>query len=602
MHWIFKKTWFWLGVICLMTVIAYGNSFQVPFIYDDAGQIVESAFIKNPAFLPKLFTSDYYQLSPKRYRPVTVLFYFIQYAFWRLNPWGYHLFKLLLHLANVILLYRYLRLLRTGSVVALFGAALFSLHPAHTETITCISFLDDPLMFFWFMLSVISATRAVRLINRQWSWYVASLIFYLLALASKELALVLPIWLALQFSIVHFPGFSKRTRFWLGYIIVSLFWVLIRFYLMEKDSWLMASAGPEIGRLHLIVATYLHYLRVAFLPINLCLDYVYPLPGGIFALSVIILIPIALIASIILIILSAKSRYLFLGWGWFLLAILPLGNIIPQPRLIADRYLYLPLVGFSLVIAVLADQLRRKFKKKYSRLIMPISLICIFLWWGSLIREQNRIWGNPRMLWEDILRISPRSATARNNLGSAYLFRGELDLAEEELRLALGNNPPQKFQAVIQTNLALVQWAAGLKDDAIASLKMAVRADPTYAPAVYELGNIYYREGDGSAALQEYRQALRLAPYDYIIYDHLAALSASRGEWKEAAGYARRTVDLNPDFAIGYDHLGIIYANQGMGDEARTQWRRALELDPNLESALNNLAATEGSKEVPKVR
>ncbi len=588
-----NREWFWLGLICLATVIAYGNSFQVPFIYDDANQIVESAFIKNPAFLPQLFTSDYYQLSPKRYRPVTVIFYFIQYAFWRLNPWGYHLFKLLLHLSNLILLYRYLRLLRTGGIVALLGAAFFALHPAHTETITCISFLDDPLMFFWFMLSAITATRAVRLVDRQWSWYGASLIFYLLSLASKELALILPLWLALQFRIDRFPGFSRRARFWLGYIIVSLFWVSIRFYWMEKGGWLMASAGPEIGRLHLIAATYLHYLRVAFLPINLCLDYVYPLPGGVFALPAIILLPIALIASIILIASATKSRYLLLGWGWFLLAILPLANIIPQPRLIADRYLYLPLAGFSLVIAVLVDQLRRKIGGRYSRLIMPISLVLIFLWWGSLIREQNRLWGNPMMLWEDILRVSPRSATARNNLGSLHLARGELDLAEEEFRLSLANNPPRKFRAIIHTNLALVQWGRGLKEEAVISLKDAAVADPTYAPAFYEMGNIYYRQGAGAAALREYRKALRLAPYDYVIYDHLTALSASRGQWEEAEKYARRAVDLNPDFAIGYDHLGVIYANQGRGDKARAQWRRALELDPNLESARKNLETSE---------
>lgn len=590
MLWIFKKKWFWLGLICLATMVAYGNSFQVSFIYDDANQIVESAFIKNPAFLPKLFTSDYYQLSPKRYRPVTVATYFIQYSLWRLNTWGYHFFKLLLHLANVILLYRYLRLLRTGSVVALLGAALFSLHPAHTEAITCISFLDDPLMLFWFMLSVITATRAVRLIYRQWSWYAASIIFYILSLASKELALILPIWLALQFLVDRFPGFSRRVWFWLGYIVVSLFWIFIRFYWMEKEGWLMISAGPEISRIHLIAATYLHYLRVALIPINLCLDYVYPLPVGVFALSPSILLPIAIIVSIILIYMAVKSRYFLLGWGWFLLAIFPLGNIIPQPRLVADRYLYLPLVGFSLVIAVLIDQLRRRIGGRYFRLSIPIVLILVFIWWGGLIREQNYLWGNPMMFWEDILRVSPRSATAHNNLGSLYLSRKEYGSAEEEFRMALQVDPPRQFRAVAYTNLALVQWGQGAEEEAVDSLKKAIGADPEYTPAFYELGKIYYQQGKEQAALSAYREALSLSPYDYIIYDYLSALSASQGRWEEAAGYARRSVELNPDFAIGYDHLGIIYANLGRRADAIRCWRESLELDPDLESARNNLA------------
>ena len=593
MYWIFKKTWFWLGLICLATVIAYGNSFRVPFIYDDTNQIVESAFIKNPAFLPKLFTPAYYQLSAKRYRPVTVLFYFIQYAFWRLNPWGYHLFKLLLHLTNVILLYCYLRLLRTGGAVALLGAAFFALHPAHVETITCISFLDDPLMFFWFLLGVIAALQTVRSTGRRWPWYGASLFFYLLALASKELALVLPLWLALQFWTLRFPGPSRRSRFWLGYIIVSLAWVVIRFYLLERDHWLMISAGREIGRLNHIAATYLHYLRVAFLPINLCLDYVYPLPGGVFALPTIILLPLTFIAAIILVILSAKSRYLLLGWGWFLLAILPLGNLIAQPRLVADRYLYLPLAGFSLAIAFLVHRVGARIKGGYHRLLFIISLLLLFICWGSLVREQNRIWGNPGLLWEDIIRYSPRSATAHNNLGSLYLARKEFGLAGAEFKEALSCSPPARHRAIAYTNLGLLRWEEGLTEAAITNLKTASETDPTYAPAGYELGKIYYRQGKAPSALREYRRALSLTPYDYIIYDHLAALFASQARWQEAEESARRAVALNPDFAIGFDHLGVIYANQKRGEKARAQWRRALELDPNLESARKNLAAAE---------
>ncbi|HDL65162.1 MAG TPA: tetratricopeptide repeat protein, partial [Proteobacteria bacterium] len=346
-----------------------------------------------------------------------------------------------------------------------------------------------------------------------------------------------------------------------------------------------------------------HYLRVAFFPINLCLDYVYPLPGGVFSLPVIILFPVAFLASTILILSSVKSRFLLLGWGWFLLALLPLANLIPQPRLIADRYLYLPLAGFSLVIAFLADQLIIKIRGRYSRLIIPISLALIFIWWGSLVREQNRFWQSPQLLWEDILRVSPRSAAAHNNLGSLYLARGEYGPAGDEFRKALSVQPPEKFQAIVYTNLGIVQWAEGLKAEAVASLKTAARADPTYAPAIYERGLIYYREGNIEAALRAYRRALSLTPYDYMIYDHLATLFASRGEWDESARYARRAVELNPDYAIGFDHLGIIYANQGRGDEARAQWRRALDLEPNLESARRNLAAAEGLEKlkVPKV-
>lgn len=589
---IFKKDWVWLGMICLATVIAYGNSFQVPFVYDDFSQIVESAFIKNPAFLPKLFTSDYFQLSPKRYRPGSVIFYFIQYAFWRLNPWGYHLFKILLHLTNVILLYWYLRLLRTGAVIALLGAAFFSLHPAHTETITCISFLDDPLMFFWFMLSLIAATRSFSG-NRDKAWYSLSLVFYILALASKEPAIVLPVWLFLQCWICSFPRRSRRYFFWCGYLVTTGIWIMIRFIIMNRVGPATDSVSLTVGGLTLAIPSFLHYLRVAFFPVNLCLDYSLPLAGGVFALPwlwsfLLVLLGISFILGGIF-----KSRFLLLGWGIFVIAILPCLNLIRTPQLVSDRYLYLPLAGLSLVVASLAQKVRSELRPGRCRGLFNIGIIIFLLCWGTLIRGRNQVWQSPRRLWKDVIEYSPGSVTALSNLGSRYLEEGNFSRAEEYYRMALEwpSNPSKKV--VVYTNLAEVYWEQGRKDEALRYLKDAIRMYPWLPRTFSTRGHFFFQKGEIKLALKDYGSALKLSPYNYRVYDYLAELFGSQHRWEEAAGYARRAVELNPDFAIGYDHLGIIYANQGRGEEARAQWRCALDLDPNLESARTNLAMSE---------
>ncbi len=587
------KTCAILALILLATVIAYGNSFRVPFIYDDTNQIVENALVKNPSLIPRLFTPEFYKLSPKRFRPVTVLFYVLQYAFWRLNPWGYHLFKLLLHLVNIILLYAYLRLLRTGTPVALGAAALFALHPAHVETVTCISFLDDPLMFFWFFLSLIAATRATRVNRRPWTWTFFSLFFYLLSLASKELALVLPLWIFLQLLTERFPGISRRARFWLGFIAVSLVWVAIRFFILEKEGWLMISAAREMGPVNVVSATYLHYLRVALIPVNLCLDYVYPLPHGVFSLPANSILLLALAAGMLILGCAARSRLLFLGWGWFIVALLPIANIISQPRLVADRYLYLPLTGFCLVFSFLFDRLRNGCKSRLGRLIVGACFLLVLISFGVLVHSENRTWADPRLLWEDILRTSPASVAARNNLGSIYLSEGKPAAAESMFRDALDREPPEKYRAVILTNLALSRWEQGEAENAVGLLVRGAAADPDYAPAAYELGKIYLSQRKYTEAQGAFRRALGLAPYNYIVHDYLAGFYASRGNWDEAERYARQAVHLNPDSAISYDHLGVIYANQGKGEDARHAWRQALELDPSLESARRNQAAAE---------
>ncbi|MDP8215064.1 MAG: tetratricopeptide repeat protein [Candidatus Euphemobacter frigidus] len=592
MFWIFKKEWFRLLLICLATVIAYGNAFQVPFVYDDLPQIVESAFIKNPAFLPKLFTADYFQLSPKRYRPITVAFYFPQYAFWRLNPWGYHLFKLLLHLANVILLYFYLRLLGVPSNIRVVSAALFALHPAQTETITCISFLDEPLMFFWFMLTLIAATRSLSG-NSGGAWYSISLLFYILSLASKEPAIVLPVWLFLQCLVFSFPGRRRRYFFWCGYLLTTGIWVMIRFGIMNRVGPAPDAVSLTTGGLTLIVSSFLHYLRVAFLPVNLCLDYTLPLSGGVFTLPLLWLCLLVCLGTACILSGIFKSRFLLLGWGIFIISLLPFLNIIRTPHLVSDRYLYLPLAGFSLVGATLALKAGSRLRTGRWRWLFNISFIIVFLCWGTLIQKRNRVWRSPRRLWEDVLNYSPGSVTALSNLGSTYLEKGNFPRAEEYYRMALESFSTPSTTVAVYTNLAEALWEQGRKDEALRTLKNAIRIYPWFPRAFYTRGRFFYREGEVVPALKDYESALKLTPYNYLVYDYLAELFASQHYWEEAEDYARKVIDLNPDYALGYDHLGVIYANQGRGDEARAQWRRALKLDPNLQSVRNNLAAAE---------
>ena len=587
-----KKEWFALAVVCLATVIAYGNSFSVPFVYDDSAQIVESSFIKNFLFFPALFSYEYFKLSPKRYRPLTVAFYFPQYAFWRLNPWGYHLFKLLLHLANVILLYFYLRLLKISFGIGLTAAALFALHPAQTESVACISFLDGPLMFFWFMLTLIAAARSLPG-KKGRGWYRLSLLFYLFALASMESAFVLPFWLFFQSLLFHFPGRSRRVSFWSGYLSVAVFWALIRFFIMNRVGPAPDSVPLSAGGGIMILSTLLHYLKVSFFPFNLCLDYVTPLSGGPFHLSRPPLFLFAGAAAAFILAGMVKSRRLLMGWGIFFICLLPFSNLIRTPHLVSDRYLYLPLAGFSLAAAVLMIKTASSARSAAARRLFTVSLTVILFSWGMLSRERNRTWRDPRFLWKDVLDYSPSSVTALNNLGSVNLEADDLKGAEECFRKALAIARSDRKRAAVSINLAEVLWKQEKRKEALENLEEAGRLYPWEPRIFYTRGHMYYQAGEPDSAMRDYGKALDLDPYHYLTYDYLSELFASQGRWKEAEDFARRAVALNPDFALGYDHLGIILANRGREELAKKYWRKALELDPDLESARKNLAASE---------
>ena len=580
-----------LGIfLCLL---AYSGSFRVGFRYDDYAQIVESSLARNWRFLPRLFTAEYFKLTPKRcYRPFTAASYLFSFAAFRLQPAGYHLFKLMLHLLNVLLLFSYLRRLRIHSQVAALAAALFALHPALSETIICISFVDDPLMTAWFLLALLAADNAGLPGGRGRRWYWLSLVFYLLALGSKELALIFPAWLFWQYLVLGFPPRSRKAGFWLGYLILSLAWIGVRFGWMNQTGWLSAGGQDGVGRLVFIAATYLHYLRVALFPVNLCLDYALPLPRGVLLLSPVMILILTTLAAGALLKIMRRSRSFALGAGTFLLALLPVSNIFLLPNPYADRYLYLPLAGFSLCLALLIFRLSRVRPAGRWRNVPLLAAVFISLSWTALIWRRNLVWQDPIRLWRETIRLSPNSLAAHNNLGWIYYKNNEFSRAEAEFRKALRRNAPYRRQAEVYTNLAEVQWRDGRKESAYQSLAQAVKLNPAAARTRDSRGHFYLQEGKVRAAHSEIQKALGLSPYSYLYYDHLAQVYAQEGELRLAEECLRHALRLRPDYAPGYDHLGIISARQGKKEEAVECWLQALSIDPRLKSARNNLAAS----------
>lgn len=577
----------------LLCLLAYSGSFRVGFIYDDSAQIVESSLVRNWRFLPRLFTAEYFKLTPKRcYRPFTAASYLLSFAVFQLQPAGYHLLKLMLHLLNGLLLFSYLRRLRIRSPVAALAAALFALHPAMIETVTCISFVDDPLMTAWFLLALLAADNACLSGGRGRWWYWLSLVFYLLALGSKELALIFPAWLFWQYLVLGFSPRSRKAGFWLGYLILSLAWIGVRFGWMNQTGWLSAGGQVGVERLVFIAATYLHYLRVALFPVNLCLDYALPLPRGVLLLSPWMILILTTLAAGALLKITRRSRYFALGAGIFFLALLPVSNIFLLPHPYADRYLYLPLAGFSLCLALLIFRLSRAWPAGRWRNVPLLAAVFIALSWTALIWRRNLIWQDPIRLWRETIRVSPNSLAAHNNLGWIYYKNNEFSQAEAEFRKALRGNAPDRRQAEVYTNLAEVQWRDGRKESAYQSLAQAVKLNPAAARPRDNRGHFYFQEGKIARAAAEIETACRLSPYGHLSHDHLAQVYAAQGQLKRAEECLRRVVELRPDFALGYDHLGIISARQGKKKEAIKYWLQALSIDPHLKSARDNLAAS----------
>ena len=629
-------------LLSLIPLCVFLNSLQSGFVYDDIGVIEDNYFIRSLQNIPKIFSRNYFHLANElSYRPVVTLSYFVDYAIWRINPFGYHLTNVILHAINCFLLYAVvLRLVRKRSV-ALFSAILFSIHPCVTEAINAISYREDILATLFIFLSCLCLVHSGKKV-----YYALSLLSYLLSLFSKETAIVMPLFillywaffmrkypsslLAVQKDAVNFPSTLRSnsdesfrsaktgwvryfTNYYLGYILISFFYLIIRFIVLENPleasvGYLQGSIAINFMTMAKILAS---YVKLMFLPFHLSADYtiapVLSVSDTSFITSLTLLASVGfIIFKMITTTVSLHVLYRDRMYSVFMLcffaALLPVLNIIPIGHIMADRYLYLPVAGFCTAISGLLLRgaitqfpvnKRKKFPvynhnilSNYAFVIPLIAVICIFFTARTVLR--NRDWQNEYIFWTKILSEQPQNYDAHNNLGSYFYKQGALDRAICELEEAvrLKKNYPEGHNS-----LGTMYIDKGLIDKAIAEYVEAVKYKPVFPQAYYNLGNACIKKGMVDDAIKFFGKAISQGMYNPQIFNNLGSAYMKKGMMDEAVAQYQRALSVYRDFAEVHSNLGYVYTEKGDLDRAMFELKEALRLQPSHANAHNNLGA-----------
>ncbi|HEY4481478.1 MAG TPA: tetratricopeptide repeat protein [Candidatus Brocadiaceae bacterium] len=629
-------------LLSLIPLCVFLNTLQSGFVYDDIGVIEDNYFIRSLQNVPKIFSRNYFHLANElSYRPVVTLTYFLDYAIWRLNPSGYHLTNVILHTITGVLLYAVLSRLIRKRPVALLSAILFSMHPCVTEAVNAISYREDILATLFIFLSCLCL-----ILSRKKVYYALSLLSYLLSLFSKETAIVMPLFILLYWTFFmrkHYPSFrpvregtvsfpsashvngsesfspakSRWVRdfinYYLGYILISLFYVCIRFIFLKNP--LEVSVGYIQGSIAInfmtMVKILASYVKLMFLPFHLSADYtidpVLSIFDASFITSLTLLVAVGLIifkiinTTVSLHVLNRDRIY-----GMFMLcffaALLPVLNIVPIGHIMADRYLYLPVAGFCIVISGLSFHgvitqpplsKREKFPvynhnilSKIAFVIPLISILCIFFTTKTILR--NRDWRNEYTFWTKILSEQPQNYDAHNNLGNYFYKQGVLDRAIYELEEAvrLKKNYPEGHNS-----LGTMYIDKGLIDKAIAEYVAAVKYRPIFPQAYYNLGNAYIKKGLVDDSIAFFNKAISQGMYNPQVFNNLGSAYMKKGMMDEAVAQYQRALSVYKDFAEVHSNLGYVYTEKGDLDRAMFELREALRLQPNHANAHNNLGA-----------
>jgi tetratricopeptide (TPR) repeat protein len=564
---------FWpIALLVLVCVLVYMNSLSNEFVFDDRATIVENKYLPDLfGSFPSFFSTSYFEIAEAEasYRPVATLSYYLLYAIGKLNPFWYHLGSLILHILNVVLVYSVVKVAQKGSHAALVAGLIFACHPILTEAVNCISFNEDLLttlfylLSFWLYLKTAPEHKAPGFIA-----FPISLVFYFLGLLSKEMAITLPLVVVVYDMAVNTPDgspisfsslrdtLSGRKYYYLGFAGVSLFYLWLRFVILKgPEPAITQTYGGLFERLIFLPFQIVSFFRLVVFPYPLKAEYIYSYPDSFFEIYNIIAVVIFIGVIGFSLYIYKKFRLISFGIWWFIITLLPVSNLIEIANPVAERYLYLPTVGFCMAFSILLVNI----PQKNSRLridkskVIGVCVILLLALYAVISIDRNRDWKNSYNLWSQTLRHVPNSPGVHSNLGRAYFEKGLRKEAVNEFKKAIKIDP-QAYKA--HYNLGFAYEQEGLFPEAIQAYERTIHINPKYANAHFNLGNIHARNGQLAEAAQAYRSVLAIDPKD----------------------------------TNARNNLGVIYARQGKLDQAISQWERILEIEPENQEVQDNIS------------
>ena len=555
----------------LLCLIVYYNSLSHGFVYDDYGVIVENKYISQTGGLFKsLFSQSYFEFSglEASYRPVSTISYFLMYAAAELDPFFYHLVSLLLHMLNTLLVFRLAVLIFQDRLRAMMSSLLFACHPVLTETVNCIAWNDDLLTTLFFLLALIFyiRTRSDSLVSGI-RGYSLSFLFFALGLLSKEMAITLPAVVLLYDLLMReadreaagFEGLwntvRSRISVYAGYAAISLLFLYVRFFVIySPQQFRQTSAGSLLERIIYLPGHIFSFISLTLLPFDLNADHMFSYSDGFFDVRNLagLLICLSLMGSAVYI--YRYSKPVFFGIGWFFITLMPVYNLYEIYHPLAERYLYLPIIGFCLVLTAVLNGIGRKISSRSLRtnpvIWIPVAVIVVIYSFATIVR--NPVWRSNYTLWSNTVQKSPDSFTARGGLGMAYLSRNRLDEAAEQFLIAIQLHPGSHKN-------------------------------------FYNLGLVYHKKGDLKKALENFSRSAELNPASVNAHYNLATIYLQQRLWNPAIRHYRKVNELDPSRAMAYYNLGMAYAMQGQLESAVSAWENVLLLEPHNQMAKKNI-------------
>lgn len=541
-------------------VLVYLNALDSGFLSDDIPAIVRNHLL----FRPARFWHDPAQLlnSMNRLAAGEV-------------PFVYHLTNLILHCINTVLVYYFLSTLFRGATAVLLGSLLFAVHPVHAEAVVWVSGRPYLVIAMFILANYLlyrkAAVNGFR--GRFFLAYLLSVLFFLYdSVRTYGFYYFFPLFLPLADFVEG--EWRRRWKFWLPFFAIAACKALLVkvalagrvIALAEQGGGVPAWNNPLFSAAH----SFFSNLAILLWPVRLTLYHEVSSPP----------LPLVISETVFFLLLLAslpfvfrKAKEMFLAIALFALFLLPTYSPLAVCCMVAERYLYFPLVALSIAVAYFWDRCV-KAPGRFRSAVILLSVAVLSLYALRTMRR-NEDWQDEKRFWQSALASSPQSSRVLAKIGDIYRQEGRLGEAVQAFKKAIALN---SREAAAYNNLGVTHAQMGKDEEALQDYRKAIELKPDFSEAYFNLGNLYAAQGNTAEALASFSKAVEIDPWFAEAYLNMGAVCAGKGAWPEAIVAYKNALQAHPRFAVAHNNLAVAYYYYGEYGLAETHCRKAREL------------------------
>jgi tetratricopeptide (TPR) repeat protein len=573
-------------LLVVISILVYWGTLKFSYVADDGRLIYQNTdFLENWGNLKTTFVSPLpvktYEPLPF-YRPIVSLTYFFSYHLSK-SLLTHHLFNLVTHIINAILLYILIFLLFKNMPLSVFTSLFFAALPLHESSVAWISGRTDMVACVFFLLTMILfiKRRDYEKLPRQ-LLLIGAMISYILCLFSKETTLALPLFLFVLDYLWWKEPFKKKIIPYIPFVIITILYLWWRVKVIGN----LGTGEPYTSsgfflRFLTVFPIYFYYFKKLILPV--CFNY-FPR-----VLTITSILDLRFLGSLIFfaillglgISLRRRTREVWVGLLWILILLVPVLNLVRIYAPVKEWWAYIPSIGFCLILGKLAaegtqwerkifeiklprrkgdeqitpteDQSKKKrilgikkptFPDKIlikSNHLFSLFFALLLIFYAFNIKSDAEVFRKEVFFWRAMVQRAPYEAVAHNTYALILQRRGTTKFAAREFRKAIQAKPDF---AEAYNNLGMLFHDKGQNDSALVEIKEAIRLDSNYADAYANLGFIYAEEKDFVFSITAFQQALRLDPQNYSAYRNLGMVYSYIGEFSLAISHLEKALSL----------------------------------------------------------